>query len=293
MQVSFSIWFQELFSNFQALFDVFFAICSFFGEELFFIMIFVLCYYILDKELAKKFAITSIVAVGTCLTLKQICKIERPIEDPNVRFVLLDNYFVNTKNLIGTYSFPSGHAMLSSALFTSVGLNIKSKRFWIVSVFLVLLISASRIYLGVHFVIDCIVGIILGISIAYLMYRLYDKIRDKEYIIYLALIAFASLLLIFAENIDDYKIIAAVYGYSVGMILEKKFVAFDAKEGTKVKKILRIIIGLVVIIGLKEGFKVLFNLIDEESVILHMIRYFIIGIVAIFVYPLIFKKVKL
>ena len=293
MQVSFSIWFQELFSNFQALFDVFFAICSFFGEELFFIIVFVLCYYILDKELAKKFAITSIVAVGTCLTLKQICKIERPIEDPNVRFVLLDNYFVNTKNLIGTYSFPSGHAMLSSALFTSVGLNIKNKRFWIVSVFLILLISASRIYLGVHFVVDCIVGIILGISIAYLMYRLYDKIKDKEYIIYLALIIFASLLLIFAETIDDYKIIAAVYGYSVGMILEKKFVAFDAKEGTKVKKILRIIIGLVVIIGLKEGFKALFNLIDEESVILHMIRYFIIGIVAIFVYPLIFKKVKL
>ena len=293
MQVSFSIWFQELFSNFRAIFDVFFAICSFFGEELFFMVVFVLCYYILDKELAKKFAITSIVAVGTCIGLKELCKVERPIEDPEVRFVLLDNYFVNTKNLVGTYSFPSGHAILSAALFTSIGLNLKNKRFWIVSVFLILLVSMSRIYLGVHFLIDCIVGIVLGIIIAYLMYRLYDKIKDKEYIIYLALIAFASFLLIFAKNVDDYKIIGAIYGYSLGMILEKRFVSFDAKEGTIIKKILRLIIGLILIIGLKEGIKLLFNLIDAELVILHLLRYFIIALVAIFVYPLIFKKVKL
>ena len=292
MQVSFSIWFQELFSSFRAFFDVFFGICTFFGEELFLLVLFLIFYYAINKRIAKIFGVASIVSVGLNSALKELCKIERPIEDPNVRYVVIDNFFVNTKKLEGTYSFPSGHAMLTTALFTSIGLNLKNKRFWILSVFIIALVAMSRIYLGVHFLIDCVVGIVLGVIIGYLIHLLYKKINNKEYFIYLALILFASLLFIFAANADDFKVIGAIYAFSIGSILEMRFVDFNPSEGSIVKKIIRLAIGVVLAIALKEGLKYLFNLIGEYN-ILHLIRYFIVGMVAIFGYPLIFKKVKL
>ncbi|UXR68774.1 MULTISPECIES: phosphatase PAP2 family protein [unclassified Staphylococcus] len=71
---------------------------------------------------------------------------------------------------ISGFSFPSGHAMGSTAFFGSllyIAIRIlkgKSKVFMMVfSILMILLICASRIYLGVHYPTDILAGILGGL----------------------------------------------------------------------------------------------------------------------------------
>ncbi len=74
---------------------------------------------------------------------------------------------------ITRFSFPSGHATIATIFFTillySLIENIKSKKVKIIltiaAIIIILLISFSRIYLGVHWFSDVLGGIILGILI--------------------------------------------------------------------------------------------------------------------------------
>jgi undecaprenyl-diphosphatase len=70
------------------------------------------------------------------------------------------------------YSFPSGHALSSAAIYLTlalcVGRRIRSPR-WRAAVFaaagmLIFAIGLSRVYLGVHFPSDVFSGILLGLS---------------------------------------------------------------------------------------------------------------------------------
>jgi undecaprenyl-diphosphatase len=72
----------------------------------------------------------------------------------------------------GGSSFPSGHAMGSAIVYFTVAYLIArlEKRRWmraltiITSLLLVLLISVSRLYLGVHYPSDVIAGMIIGLA---------------------------------------------------------------------------------------------------------------------------------
>ena len=73
----------------------------------------------------------------------------------------------------GPYGFPSSHAANSMALALMVILYLGEKKKWLIIGMLcwVLLVSYSRIYLGVHYPIDLIVGWILGACWALVLWR--------------------------------------------------------------------------------------------------------------------------
>lgn len=102
------------------------------------------------------FALTMIISGVANPILKNIFDRERP-----TILRLID---------ISGFSFPSGHAMGSTAFFGSLIyvshriLKGKSKAFVMsLSAILILLISTSRVYLGVHYPTDIIAGIVGGL----------------------------------------------------------------------------------------------------------------------------------
>ena len=93
---------------------------------------------------------------------------------------LLKNIFVRTRPLKyflieqGGYSFPSGHAMVSMSFYATMTYLImknkdkNKKTLWILSFLIIALIGFSRIYLGVHWPTDILMGYLLG----YLVFRI-------------------------------------------------------------------------------------------------------------------------
>lgn len=266
---------QSINNNF---FDVFFEIITIFGEELFIIPVLAVIYWGIDKRFGEYigFSIFSSLLVNNFL--KDIFKFNRPIGEENIRSLRVET--------ATGYSFPSGHSQGAGTFYSSLSFYIRKKIIYFFSFIMIILIGFSRLYLGVHYPKDVLVGIILGVFISYITYFFYYRVlsRNKMYIILLMIF---TPLLLFVESADFYKIYGSYFGFVLGIILEKKYINFNT-DIKFIKKFLRIFLGIGLIFILKISLKIFF----VDHVIFDMIRYFFIVFFGIGIYPMIFKKLS-
>jgi undecaprenyl-diphosphatase len=99
----------------------------------------------------------------------------RPSHDPVIsQFVHVINDYRG-----GKYGFVSSHAANSFALATYVSLLFNKRWLWWAMIFWAVLVSYSRIYLGVHYPADVTGGAILGVLDGLFVYYLYLVITKK------------------------------------------------------------------------------------------------------------------
>lgn len=147
-----------------------FKIISFICSPKFMIVLNVLLFiFIILKKKYKLFIIvlSSISSVIINNLVKIIVRRERP---DYLRMVMEKSY-----------SFPSGHAMISVLFFGSIiylvnKYNLKYKKLitFSLSTF-VLLVGISRIYLGVHYLTDVVGGYLLGFIVLFLIIHLFER----------------------------------------------------------------------------------------------------------------------
>ncbi|MBI9057140.1 MAG: phosphatase PAP2 family protein [Labilibaculum sp.] len=102
---------------------------------------------------------------------KPLFKRFRPSRDPD---------FSHMVNLVqgytgGKYGFVSSHAANSFGLAVLASLILKNRITSVFLIFWAIIVSYSRIYLGVHYPGDILVGSLIGIGMAYLGYFLLQK----------------------------------------------------------------------------------------------------------------------
>lgn len=79
----------------------------------------------------------------------------------------------------GLYGFFSGHSANYTTVATLLCLILRHRGFTAVMTLLVGWVVYSRMYLGAHFLSDCLVGIAVGFTIAQVVYRLYLRLRQQ------------------------------------------------------------------------------------------------------------------
>ena len=86
---------------------------------------------------------------------------------------------------------------------------------------------------------------------------------------------------------DFIKGMGTYLGFIIGIYIEKRYVNFST-EGNTGNKIIRVLLGIVILLVLQLGLKVIL----PSGTIFSFIRYALISLIGIGVYPMIFKKFK-
>ena len=102
---------------------------------------------------------------------KEVFERLRPCHNP----IITDLVHTVNGHCGGQFGFVSSHATNSFSLAVFAGLLFKRKFRFVMPVMLfwAVLVSYSRIYVGVHFPLDVFCGGMLGVIIAYLVYQLF------------------------------------------------------------------------------------------------------------------------
>jgi undecaprenyl-diphosphatase len=134
---------------------------------------YLVCRYRKKSILIIVFAIASVVIADQLAVhaFKDVFERLRPGHNPTIQHLV---HIVNDYRG-GLYGFVSNHAANTFALATFLSFTIRN-RYFVYSIFIwALIVSYSRIYLGVHYPGDVLCGAMLGILIGWLMFLVYRK----------------------------------------------------------------------------------------------------------------------
>ncbi len=291
------------------LLDLFFVVLTNLGSELFYIAIVVIIFVALDKKLGVRLAFYLLLTGLIVGVIKGLVSWIRPYRaHPSV---------VRDIAHARGFSFPSGHSQSSGAFWTGMYLHVKDvKESWkglafLAAIVMIFSVGLSRIYLGVHYPSDVIIGWVIGISGTYLLYVYEEKVigvitNRFSLRAQIALVSVISLLIfvmyLFVMTIlgNDYVIgdisnyIGLIIGVAVGYMLEEKYIAYQPPSLLK-KRMAATVVAMLLALASYVAFSLLIPEVSNQllQVILRGLKYLFIGFVLILGIPLLLRQLSL
>ena len=286
------------------------------GYEQFFILLLPAIYWTFGQMLGMRVGIIFLFGNFLNFSLKFLFHSPRP-------YWVSDQ--VNAYSHENSFGLPSGHAQIAATMWGWLAVEIKKRWFTVIALILIFLIGVSRLFLGVHFLSDVLLGWTLGGLLVWI-YSTYQKkvgnwFRQHRLSTKLVMIAVSTLVMIGivlglrminsdwempgnwaarAGGAAPYNLegVFTLSGTWFGMlsgyvILSARKGFFFAKEGGW-QRIVRLLIGLVVLFILYFGLGQIFpDNSDFVSYFLRFLRYTLIGLWVSWWGPLLFGKLKL
>ena len=251
---------------------------TFFGEPLIIVFMFSFIYWCVDSKNGRLTAFALLCSICVNGAIKDIFKMPRPIGQPGIK-----SYRVHTAT---GFSFPSGHTQSISSMCFSAAMCLKKRFLWVCGTILTILVGVSRVYLGVHYPKDVLIGAVLGIIIPFIIVKLDKKIKNSSFLYIGACLFFLPFLLFLNVSEDFIKAFALLCGFAVSFFLEKSLFTFIQPKD-RGARVLSFVLGVAMLGALASVLK----LIMPDSFIFTFIRYMLISAVGLGVFP--YLSVKL
>lgn len=262
--------------------DLFFKTITQLGSEFFYLICVPIVFWCISK--ASGFRLAMIVSVSgfANTALKETFTIPRP-DALRVRVLTPEDGF----------SFPSGHAQVTTTFWFTVAQEFARKWLWVLGCVIVFFVAISRMYLGVHYPTDLLGGFGVGLICAFggvaLCKRLEKPFRNLALPLQFIIAFFLPLvLLLFNRHEDAISMVGNICGFSVGAIIEREWIRFSEREALW-KQIFKILLGLAFVFGIRVGLKSIF----PEGDVFQFLRYAILGFSLAAIVPFLFTRISL
>jgi membrane-associated phospholipid phosphatase len=287
-----------------ALLTSIFQFFSLLGDAPGYVLLIALIYFIWGKQLAVQLAVLALCTMAINHTLKMVIQNARPFISDGT---YLHEWAVSPATaaaLATEYSTPSGHAMASASFYGYlVGLwPTRGVRAALLGC--VLMIGASRAYLGVHYVEDVLGGWLCGFALAYAALRYGARLEELwqrcGVRVQSAILLSASLALWGATRALNGQLAAtpppafvSYAGLLTGVVaaypVERRLIRVDPRSGGLRDKLLRYLlcVGLMLatLVGLRSAFPAAAFSAWPFGNLLRFLHFAGAGLVAVFVAP--------
>ena len=139
---------------------------TFLGTENFYLLIMPILYWCVDASLGLRVGVILLLSGGINSVLKMVFHSPRP-------------YWVSAQlkalSSETTFGVPSGHAQNAVGVWGIMASYIAKPWAWACAIALIFLIGFSRLFLGVHFVGDVVIGWLIGAALLFIVLKLWDK----------------------------------------------------------------------------------------------------------------------
>ena len=290
--ITWNIFFQNLGSSLKTPMEVF----SFFGTENFFLLLIPALYWCIEASIGLRVGIILLLSASANDALKLVFHGPRP-------------YWYSTDVIRyaseTTFGVPSGHAQIAFGVWGMLAASIGKWWGWLIAILIIVMIGISRLYLGVHFPHDVILGWLIGAFLLWLVLRFWNpvttrlkKMNPEQQILtsflsslLLILITFIPYLWLkftnwqlpqawaeYAKNAvslsGTFTSAGTLFGLLTGLVWLNQRGGFDV-SGPLWKRILRYVPGIVGLFVLYFGLKLIFKSFSShsESALFYILRY--------------------
>ena len=270
------------------------------GEETAFLAIAIIVFWCVDKY--QGYYLLGVGLFGNMANqfMKILCRVPRPwIKDPSLTVL------GNAKEAAAGYSFPSGHSQTAVGTFGCLAVTQQKRWFHAVCLAIMILVPFSRMYLGVHTPADVTIGSAMALAMVLLFEPLMLGDGKKNipwvfagmlvlsigYLLYVELYPFGTG--VDAHNYESalkngYTFLGCFAGILTVYFADEKKLRFSTKARWWAQ-ILKAVLGLVVVLAVKEGTRGLLDALFGGHMISRAVRYYLVVVVAGILWPLSFR----
>lgn len=267
-ETQFLLWLSE---HRDPLLNVIFIFFTLLGTEYFYMLLIPILFVIFERRKACMFASVILISLLVNELVKTYFCMPRP-----------ECQLFNSLNssMAEGYSFPSGHAQGSMTLWGLIALHRKnSLKMIILCVSMIILISFSRLYLGVHYPLDIAGGWLIGGFILVVYWIIVKRDLHVSYWIPFSCLTLISLL---SGDPRIQKIGTTLAGLYCGMLIPGQLSAHLRKEFPLLLRMACVLLGGGLIIG-----------VGKITGLNKLVLYFCLGLWINFLFPYIVSKLTL